>query len=168
MEWESGNLNSELLDCHFIFYNCISLTSSKILSIYKIRSWRFLLCTHSRSCLTILQTLLLLPKDVLCPYTTSFRKTTFHQESSPYRSLDHSWRFNAKEVSCEYLVHRPLNFCGIFRSFTWPFLCLLKSCISFLFTSCIPDYKPQEGRESMSKRLLCLTLPAQHQGLNAV
>lgn len=133
MEWESWNLNSELLGCHFIFYNCISWTSSKILPIYKIRSWRCLLCTHSRSCLTILQTPLLLPNNVLCPYTTSFRKTTFHQESSLYRSLDHSWRFNAKEVSCEYLVHRPLNFYGIFRSLTWPFLCLFKSCISFLF-----------------------------------
>lgn len=110
MKWESWSLNSELLDCQSIVYNGVTCTCSRSSPIYEFRAWCFLLCAHSRSPLTILKTPLLLPKDGLCPFTISSSKISFYQVSSPYRSLDHSWRSSAKEVSYECLVYGPLNF----------------------------------------------------------
>lgn len=61
------------------------------------------------------------------------------------------WPFlkvQCKEVSCEYSVHGPLKFSSMHSHGL--LLYLFETYSSFLFTSCIPNCKPQEGRQRMS------------------
>lgn len=70
------------------------------------------------------------------------------------------WPFlkvQCKEVSCEYSVYGILNFSSIHSHGL--LLYLFETCSSFLFTSCIPNYKPQEGRQRKSIPPLHPTLP---------